>query len=78
MRFRISRLSVAGAATLALFAGAASAAGSPNSNPKRTIVLVHGARADSSNRAPVIERLLGEVPLRASNVAIAGLQDGAR
>lgn len=61
MRFRFSRLAILGASALALFASttlsAASATETSYKIPKPTIVLVHGAWADSSSWTPVIERL---------------------
>lgn len=61
MRSRLSRFAVAGATALALIAAvvpaAASASGKSYRTPKPTIVLVHGAWADSSSWTPVIDRL---------------------
>jgi pimeloyl-ACP methyl ester carboxylesterase len=63
MRFRFSRrAAVVGATTLALLGAAAvpaiaMATGKDADSPKPTIVLVHGAWADSSSWAPVMELL---------------------
>ena len=78
MRFRIPRVAVTGVAVLALLATAApvtaSATGTPDSTPKPTIVLVHGAWADSSSWNPVIERLRRDgYPVRAIADPLQGL-----
>ncbi|MCP2167440.1 alpha/beta fold hydrolase [Goodfellowiella coeruleoviolacea] len=78
MRFRISRLAVAGVAALALLtttaSATASATGGSSGGPKPTIVLVHGAWADSSNWHPVIERLRRDgYPVRAIANPLHGL-----
>lgn len=77
MRSRISRLAVAGAvlALLATTASAtASATGGSSDAPKPTIVLVHGAWADSSSWNPVIERLRRDgYPVRAIANPLQGL-----
>ncbi|GAA5168408.1 MULTISPECIES: alpha/beta fold hydrolase [Amycolatopsis] len=78
MRFRISRLAAGGVAVLALLAGTVSATasatgGSPGA-PKPTVVLVHGAWADSSSWNPVIERLRRDgYPVRAIADPLQGL-----
>ncbi|GHF31679.1 pimeloyl-ACP methyl ester carboxylesterase [Amycolatopsis bartoniae] len=78
MRFPLSRLAVAGVTALALFATAvsatASATGAHDDAPKPTIVLVHGAWADSSSWDPVIERLRHDgYPVRAIADPLQGL-----
>jgi pimeloyl-ACP methyl ester carboxylesterase len=78
MRSRFSRLAVAGATALALLAAAvpsaASAADKSAGTPKPTIVLVHGAWADSSSWSPVIERLRRDgYPVRALANPLQGL-----
>ncbi|VVJ17233.1 Uncharacterised protein [Amycolatopsis camponoti] len=74
MRFRFSRLAVAGVAALALLATSAPATASGTGGPKPTIVLVHGAWADSSSWAPVIERLRRDgYPVRAIADPLRGL-----
>jgi pimeloyl-ACP methyl ester carboxylesterase len=78
MRFRFSRLAVAGVTALALLAttapATASATGESAGTPKPTIVLVHGAWADSSSWAPVIERLRRDgYPVRAIADPLQGL-----
>jgi len=74
MRFRLSRVAVAGVAALALLATAAPVTASATGGPKPTIVLVHGAWADSSSWAPVIERLRRDgYPVRAIADPLQGL-----
>ncbi|WP_439379645.1 alpha/beta fold hydrolase [Amycolatopsis lexingtonensis] len=74
MRFRLSRVAVAGVAALALLATTAPATASATGGPKPTIVLVHGAWADSSSWAPVIERLRRDgYPVRAIADPLQGL-----
>ncbi|WP_237771235.1 alpha/beta fold hydrolase [Kribbella sp. ALI-6-A] len=78
MRLRFSRLAVAGATALALLAATvpsvASAVGTSDRTPKPTIVLVHGAWADSSSWNPVIERLRHDgYPVRALANPLQGL-----
>ncbi|MBB4684372.1 alpha/beta fold hydrolase [Amycolatopsis jiangsuensis] len=74
MLFRFSRLAVAGVAALALLATSAPATATATGGPKPTIVLVHGAWADSSSWAPVIERLRRDgYPVRAIADPLQGL-----
>ena len=78
MRFRFSRFAVAGVTALALLASTApvtaSATVGPSGAPKPTIVLVHGAWADSSSWNPVIERLRRDgYPVRAIADPLQGL-----
>jgi pimeloyl-ACP methyl ester carboxylesterase len=77
MRSRFSRLTVAGATALVLATTAlttASASGNSHSTAKPTVVLVHGAWADSSSWAPVIERLRHDgYPVRAIADPLQGL-----
>jgi pimeloyl-ACP methyl ester carboxylesterase len=77
MRFRFSRLAVAGATALALLAttlATASATGNSARTPKPTIVVVHGAWADSSSWGPVIGRLRHDgYPVRAIANPLQGL-----
>lgn len=76
MRIRLSRrTAVVGATTLTLLAAAAvpAVAGGPKA-PKPTVVLVHGAWADSSSWNPVIERLRRDgYPVRAIADPLQGL-----
>ncbi|WP_371402603.1 alpha/beta hydrolase [Kribbella sp. NBC_00662] len=76
MPYRFSRLAVAAATALALLAATvpslAWAAGTSDSKP--TIVLVHGAWADSSSWTPVIDRLRRDgYPVRALANPLQGL-----
>ena len=78
MRFRFSRLAVAGATALALLASTTLATSSATAKsdriPNPTIVLVHGAWADSSSWGPVIERLRHDgYPVRAIANPLQGL-----
>lgn len=74
MRFRFSRVAVAGVAALAMLATTAPATASATGGPKPTIVLVHGAWADSAGWAPVIERLRRDgYPVRAIADPLQGL-----
>jgi pimeloyl-ACP methyl ester carboxylesterase len=78
MRFRLSHgAAIAGAAVLALFTATLPAVATtprPPNGPKPTVVLVHGAWADSSSWAPVIERLRRDgYPVRAIADPLQGL-----
>ncbi|WP_236795020.1 alpha/beta fold hydrolase [Amycolatopsis sp. GM8] len=78
MRIRFPRLVVAGVTALLLLGGTVSATASTSSHPapapKPTIVLVHGAWADSSSWAPVIDRLRHDgYPVRAIADPLQGL-----
>ncbi|MFD6288459.1 alpha/beta fold hydrolase [Streptomyces sp. NPDC060205] len=80
MRIRISRRVALAVGTLALL-GAVTAPGTAmatggrsNDTPKPTVVLVHGAWADSSSWAPVMERLRKDgYPVRAIANPLQGL-----
>jgi pimeloyl-ACP methyl ester carboxylesterase len=78
MRFRLFHgAAIAGAAALALFTATLPAGAKtpkPDNGPKPTIVLVHGAWADSSSWNPVIERLRRDgYPVRAIANPLQGL-----
>lgn len=81
MRIRISRRLALTAAAFALLGaatapGVAAASGEKHSSPKPTVVLVHGAWADSSSWAPVMERLRKDgYPVRAIANPLQGLTD---
>jgi pimeloyl-ACP methyl ester carboxylesterase len=78
MRFRLFHgAAIAGAAVLALFTAtlpAVAKTSKPDNGPKPTVVLVHGAWADSSSWNPVIERLRRDgYPVRAIADPLQGL-----